>query len=102
MRTLDRYLGSQMQVSVAGESAVTSGEMARYFAHALIDLFRLDSNHKRPIYGDCDRMQGDPLFRDHLLFFEHYHGDHGKGLGASHQTGWTGLVANLIDEWLDT
>ncbi|MEM7174991.1 MAG: glucosidase [Chlamydiota bacterium] len=100
LRTLDRHLGSKIQVSAADEPAVTSGEMARYFADGLINLFRLDSNGRRPIYGNCEQLQSDPLFRDHLLFFEHYHGDDGRGLGASHQTGWTGLVANLIDEWL--
>ena len=44
-------------------------------------------------------MQDDPHWRDHLLFYEYFHGDDGTGLGASHQTGWTALVANLIDEW---
>lgn len=100
LRSLDRYLRGQLKVDVGEEKGVTTGKMARYFATRLIDLFRLTPDGKRPIYGDYDRMQRDPLFRDHLLFFEHFHGETGRGLGASHQTGWTGLVANLIDEWL--
>lgn len=100
LRTLDGVLGRKFQIALPGEEAVTAGEIARYFARGLIDLFRLTPEGKRPIYGTCERIQNNPLFRDYLLFFEHYHGDDGRGLGASHQTGWTGLVANLIDEWL--
>ncbi|WP_316357947.1 MGH1-like glycoside hydrolase domain-containing protein [Candidatus Neptunichlamydia sp. REUL1] len=74
-------------------------EMASYFAHAMINLFKKGADGKRPIYGDYDLFQTDPHFQDLILFYEHFHGDTGRGLGASHQTGWTGLVANLIDEW---
>ena len=74
-------------------------EMASYFAHAMINLFKRGADGKRPIYGDYDLFQTDPHFQDLILFYEHFHGDTGRGLGASHQTGWTGLVANLIDEW---
>jgi hypothetical protein len=51
------------------------------------------------VYGNQRRWQEDPHWRDYLQFYEYFHGDDGHGLGASHQTGWTGLVANLIDEW---
>jgi hypothetical protein len=51
------------------------------------------------VFGEVVKMQDDPHWRDHLLFYEYFHGDDGTGLGASHQTGWTALVANLIDEW---
>ena len=74
-------------------------DMASYFAHAMIKLFKKGPEGKRPIYGDYDLLQNDPYFQDLILFYEHFHGDTGRGLGASHQTGWTGLVANLIDEW---
>ena len=50
----------------------------------------------RPVYGGTEQFQSDPHWRDHLLFYEYFHGDNGAGLGASHQTGWTGLVAKLI------
>ena len=55
-----------------------------------------DENGRRPIMGDHTKLQHDPHFRDLVLFYEHFHGDDGRGVGASHQTGWTGLVAKLI------
>jgi hypothetical protein len=51
---------------------------------------------RRPVYGGTEKFQSDPHWRDHILFYEYFHGDNGAGLGASHQTGWTGLVAKLI------
>ena len=53
-------------------------------------------NRQAPVYGDREKFQTDPHWRDHILFYEYFHGDNGAGLGASHQTGWTGLVAKLI------
>ena len=53
---------------------------------------------RRPVYGGTEVFQTDPHWKDHLLFFEYFHGDNGAGLGASHQTGWTGLVAKLIEQ----
>jgi hypothetical protein len=61
----------------------------------LMRLFLRDEHGRRAIHGDCDLFQNDPHFRDHILFYEYFHGDDGRGLGASHQTGWTGLVAKL-------
>ncbi len=52
---------------------------------------------RRPVYGGIEKFQTDPHWRDYILFFEYFHGDNGAGLGASHQTGWTGLVAKLIE-----
>lgn len=52
---------------------------------------------RRPVYGGTAKFQGDPYWRDLILFYEYFHGDNGAGLGASHQTGWTGLVASLLD-----
>ncbi|HEU4639260.1 MAG TPA: hypothetical protein VFS84_10435, partial [Candidatus Binatia bacterium] len=51
---------------------------------------------ERPVYGGTEKFKSDPYWRDHILFYEYFHGDNGAGLGASHQTGWTGLVASLI------
>jgi hypothetical protein len=65
----------------------------------MIRIFARDANGCRPVFGEVTKMQEDPHWRDHLLFYEYFHGDDGTGLGASHQTGWTALVANLIDEW---
>ena len=60
--------------------------------------FLPDASGRRPMYGNREMMQKDPNFRDHLLFFEFFNGDTGEGLGASHQTGWTGLVAKVIEQ----
>ena len=51
---------------------------------------------RRPVFGDCAKLQDDPHFRDYVLFHEYFHGDSGRGAGAAHQTGWTGLVAKLL------
>ncbi|HMT21707.1 MAG TPA: hypothetical protein PKE20_10780, partial [Promineifilum sp.] len=59
-------------------------------------IFLRDRNGRRPVYGGAEKFQSDPHWRDHILFYEYFHGDNGAGLGASHQTGWTGLVARAI------
>ena len=74
-------------------------DIARDIADRLTTIFLADQNGRRPVWGDSEKFQNDPHWRDHLLFYEYFHGDCGAGLGASHQTGWTALVANLIDEW---
>jgi hypothetical protein len=73
--------------------------MAGEIANRMIGIFRLDRNGKRPVFGNAKKFQEDPHWRECLPFHEFFHGDTGAGLGASHQTGWTGLVANMIDEW---
>jgi hypothetical protein len=62
----------------------------------LVSIFLVDRDGGRPCSGDTQRMRSDPRWRDNLLFHEYFHGDNGAGLGASHQTGWTGLVADVI------
>ncbi|MDI1476972.1 glucosidase [Polyangium sp. y55x31] len=74
----------------------TLGEAADEIAARLVALFERGPDGKRPVYGDTDIFQFDPHFRDNLLFYEYFHGDTGEGLGASHQTGWTGLVGDLV------
>ncbi len=64
----------------------------------LVNLFRPSADGRRPCHGDVAPYQNDPAFKDLVLFYEYFNGDSGRGLGASHQTGWTGLVANLIDD----
>jgi hypothetical protein len=71
-------------------------EVAREIATRLTRIFLRDEHGRRPVYGGTAKFQTDPHWRDHLLFYEYFHGDNGAGLGASHQTGWTGLVATLI------
>jgi hypothetical protein len=78
---------------------VTFGDIAETLANRMISIFTADSEGRRPVHGRFDIFATDPHWRDLLLFYEYFHGDTGAGLGASHQTGWTGLVASLIDEW---
>ncbi len=85
-----------VKVKIPQEKEVSIGEMAEGLSNRLIDLFTKDP---KPIYALWEKFQKDPNFSSYSLFFEHYHGDTGRGLGASHQTGWSGLVANLIDEY---
>ena len=75
---------------------MTLFEVAREISDRLISIFRRDENGRRPVYGGMATFQDDPHWRDLLLFHEYFHGDNGAGIGASHQTGWTGAVARLI------
>jgi len=77
-------------------SNVTLDVVAADFWKRLVSLFLVDQDGRRPCFGGVQRMQTDPRWRDNLLFHEYFHGDTGAGLGASHQTGWTGLVADVI------
>jgi hypothetical protein len=71
-------------------------EVAKEISDRLTNIFLRDETGRRPVYGDIEKFQTDPHWRDHILFYEYFHGDNGAGLGASHQTGWTGLVAKMI------
>lgn len=95
---LSKVFKNNMKISVDNEPQVNLGQMAEGFANRLIDIFKRDAKGRRPVFGDYEKFQKDPHFKDHLFFHEHFHGDNGRGLGASHQNGWTGLVANLIEE----
>jgi hypothetical protein len=100
-----RKLGAAFGPSFGVTTPVSKGEpitfprMARAIADRLIRIFTRDEHGRRPVHGGQDKFQDDPHWRDFLLFYEYFHGDNGAGLGASHQTGWTALVASLIDEW---
>ncbi|SDF22233.1 MGH1-like glycoside hydrolase domain-containing protein [Terriglobus roseus] len=72
-------------------------EVAKELGDRLSKTFLRDENGKRPVYGGTKKFQEDPYWKDYILFFEYFHGDNGAGLGASHQTGWTGLVARTLD-----
>ncbi|MFL6332215.1 MAG: MGH1-like glycoside hydrolase domain-containing protein [Pyrinomonadaceae bacterium] len=101
LRKLGKAYGHQLAIEspVPGEPPVKLDEMARGFAERLISLFTRGPDGRRPAHGWYEKFQTDPHWRDYLLFYEYFHGDTGMGLGASHQTGWSGLVASLIDEW---
>ena len=72
-------------------------EVGHEIANRLSSIFLRDKSGRRPVYGGTEKFQTDPHWKDHILFYEYFHGDNGAGLGASHQTGWTGLVAKLLE-----
>jgi hypothetical protein len=76
---------------------MTLFEVAKEIARRLSSIFLRDANGKRPVYGGTKKFQEDPYWKDYILFYEYFHGDNGAGLGASHQTGWTGTIARLLD-----
>jgi hypothetical protein len=71
-------------------------EVSREIGDRLARIFLRDEQGRRPVYGGAAKFQEDPRWNDLILFYEYFHGDNGAGLGASHQTGWTGLVARAI------
>jgi hypothetical protein len=99
MRNLGKAYGDTFTIKAPDGRELTLTGMAEEVANRMIKMFKRGPDGRRPIYGGMEKFQNDPHWRDHILFFEYFHGDNGAGLGASHQTGWTGLVASLIDEW---
>jgi hypothetical protein len=95
---LHQYYGDNFKV----ECPTGSGKMMNLFEVAsevgkrLGSTFLRDANGRRPVFGGTEKFQNDPYWRDCILFYEFFHGDNGAGIGASHQTGWTGTIANLI------
>ncbi|HTP00317.1 MAG TPA: hypothetical protein VMJ64_03015, partial [Anaerolineales bacterium] len=81
---------------------VSLQQVAEDLSDRLIDIFRRDADGRRAVFGANEVFQNDPHWRDYIPFYEYFHGDTGAGLGASHQTGWTGLVAKLIQERADS
>jgi hypothetical protein len=71
-------------------------DVSKELSNRLISTFTSDKQGKRPVFGGSEKFQSDPNWKDYILFYEYFHGDNGAGLGASHQTGWTGVVAKLI------
>ncbi len=98
LRRYHRFLGDDWTVELPTGSGRHAhlGEVADELSRRLIALFRDDADGRRPAFGDAERLQTDPDWHERLLFHEYFHGDTGAGLGASHQTGWTGLVIDLI------
>lgn len=94
-----RFYGEdfKLEFPTGSGNMLTLKEIALEVTNRLINLFRRNEAGERVSMGDHEKFQKDPHFKDNLLFYEYFHGDSGRGLGASHQTGWTGLVANLID-----
>jgi hypothetical protein len=93
------FYGDEFKVECPTRSGrfMTLFEVAHEISRRLAGTFLRDASGRRPVYGGTTKFQQDPHWRDLILFYEYFHGDNGAGLGASHQTGWTGPVAPLID-----
>jgi hypothetical protein len=94
------FLGDDYRVECPTGSGRTIplNEVAAELSRRLIHIFLRDQTGRRAVFGGTAKFQEDPLWRDTVLFYEYFHGDNGAGIGASHQTGWTGLVAKLIQQ----
>jgi hypothetical protein len=97
--SLHRFFGDEFKVQCPTGSGtyMTMFEVAREITRRLASTFLRDADGRRPVYGGTAKFQEDPHWRDLILFYEYFHGDNGAGLGASHQTGWTGSIARLLD-----
>jgi hypothetical protein len=98
LQKFHHYYGDDFKIECPTGSGnfLTLAQVADELSRRLSRIFLRDSSGRRAAFGDCAKLQSDPHFRDHLRFFEYFHGDNGRGCGASHQTGWTGLVAKLL------
>jgi hypothetical protein len=100
LQKFHHYFGDEYKV----EFPTGSGEMhsladvAAEISRRLNSIFLRDASGKRPVYGDIEKFQSDPNWHDQVLFYEYFHGDSGRGVGANHQTGWTGLVAKMLQQ----
>jgi hypothetical protein len=92
------YYGNSFRVECPTGSGTLMNlfEVAKELSDRLQRIFLRDDKGRRPVFGGSEKFQKDPHWRDHVLFYEYFHGDNGAGLGASHQTGWTGLFAKLL------
>ncbi|HXG94455.1 MAG TPA: glucosidase [Blastocatellia bacterium] len=100
LQKFHHYLGDDYRVECPTGSGqmMTLWEVAAEISRRLTRIFLKDDNGRRPVFGGAEKFQSDPHWRDHVLFYEYFHGDNGAGLGASHQTGWTALVAKLVQQ----
>ena len=98
LQKFHHYYGDDFKIECPTGSGrfITIDHVAAELTHRLSRLFLRNKDGNRPLYGNCERLQRDPYCRDDVLFYEYFHGETGRGLGASHQTGWTGLVAKLL------
>jgi hypothetical protein len=98
LQRFHQYYGDDFKVEYPTHSGnyLTIHEITIELAKRLSRIFLKDSSGKRPVFGNDVKACTDPHFRDNILFYEYFHADNGSGLGASHQTGWTGLIARLL------
>ncbi len=98
LQKFHHYYGDDFKVECPTGSGryMTIHDIAEELTRRLTALFLRDAKGRRPMFGENNKLQTDPLFSDYILFHEYFHGDDGRGIGASHQTGWTGIVAKLL------
>src|SRR5262249_15722359 len=100
LQKFNHYFGDTLKVEFPTGSGneMNLGQVAAELSRRLSRIFLRDADGRRPVFGGTEKFQTDPHFRDHILFHEYFHGDNGAGIGASHQTGWTALVAKLLQQ----
>ena len=93
-----RFFGEELQIEYPTGSGqkLSLGQIAQDLRQRLVSIFLVGPDGRRPCFGGTERFQTDPAWKDNLVFSEYFHGDNGAGLGASHQTGWTGVIADTI------
>jgi hypothetical protein len=100
LQKLHHFYGDTLRVPfpTGSGTALDLWQVAAELSRRLTRIFLRDGTGRRPVYGGTEKFQRDPHWRDLILFYEYFHGDNGAGIGASHQTGWTGLVAKLLQQ----
>jgi len=98
LQKFHHYYGDEFKIEcpTGSGSFMTIDQVASELCRRLSRLFMRNAEGMRPVFGHDERLQNDPHFRDYILFHEYFHGETGQGLGAAHQTGWTGLMAKLL------
>ncbi|HUM48366.1 MAG TPA: glucosidase, partial [Chitinophagales bacterium] len=98
LQRFHHYYGDEFKVEYPTGSGqyFSLNEIADALSKRLANIFLRNQSGERPVFGDNEKFQSDPYFKDHVPFYEYFHGDNGRGVGASHQTGWTGLIAKLL------
>jgi hypothetical protein len=100
LQKFDYYYGDDFKIEfpTGSEQMLSLWQVAQELEKRLTKIFLKDEDNRRPVYGASEKFQSDENWRDYVLFYEYFHGDNGSGLGASHQTGWTGLVAKILQQ----
>ncbi|MGI8669331.1 MAG: MGH1-like glycoside hydrolase domain-containing protein, partial [Aridibacter sp.] len=100
LQKFDFYYGEEFKIEfpTGSENMLSLWEVSQELEKRLTKIFLKDDEGNRAVFGNTEKFQKDEYWRDHILFYEYFHGDHGCGLGASHQTGWTGLIGKLLQQ----
>ena len=100
LQKFDYFFGDSLKVEfpIGSGNQVNLWEVSQELEKRLCKIFRVNKDGNRPVFGDIEKFQFDKNWRENILFFEYFHGDTGCGLGANHQTGWTGLIAKILQQ----